>query len=79
MDWFLIIIIGMPTLLVLVSTASIIVDLFTIVRCPYCGRKVSTSGLGIFSAKTFRCACGTRVVVSPGLRRKRLIDWETPD
>ncbi len=34
--------------------------------CEGIARKVSTSSLGFPNAKTFRCACGTRVVVSPG-------------
>jgi hypothetical protein len=34
----------------------------------------------IFQNTSVRCtACGTRSLVTPGLFRKRVVDWETPE
>lgn len=47
-------------------------------KCPQCGRKIKTSWF-LTQNTVFRCECGTRVTVAPGLFRDRIVDWETPE
>lgn len=47
-------------------------------KCPQCGRKIKTSAF-LFQNTRFRCECGTRVTVAPGLFKNKVVDWETPE
>jgi ribosomal protein S27AE len=41
--------------------------------CPICGAQFKLPT--IMQNTTYRCSCGTRVTVAPGMRRQRIIDW----
>lgn len=42
--------------------------------CPVCGVEFKLPT--IMQNTTYRCSCGTRVTVTPGMRRQRIVDWQ---
>ena len=75
---------GLPAWAIAVLVVIVIVTVLTLAnhygnppKCPNCKRPIKSSPF-MFSATKFRCQCGARVSLAPGMWSNHITDWEMP-